>query len=63
MEKNEIYYTVNNKKSNELYQKYINKSKYIDNLNFLGRLGDYKYYNIDSAVNRSILLFKELLYK
>ena len=61
--KNERYYTVNDKKSNELYQKYINESKHIDNLHFLGRLGDYKYYNIDSAVNRSMLLFKELLYK
>lgn len=42
----------------ELYQKYQEKAKSLKNVYFLGRLGDYKYYNMDEAVARAIEVFE-----
>ena len=33
------------------------------NVYFLGRLGDYKYYDMDKAVNRALALFDEVFAK
>ena len=35
-------------------------SKNFDNLYFLGRLGDYKYYDMDKAVARAIDCFEKV---
>ena len=32
----------------------------IKNVYFLGRLGDYKYYDMDKAINRALELFEEV---
>ena len=58
--KNERYYPVLNKESSELYKKYSEKAKSVPNTYFLGRLGDYKYYDMDKAVLRAIELFEEI---
>ena len=44
----------------ELYQKYVEKAKSLKNIYFLGRLGDYKCYNMDEAVARAIEVFESI---
>lgn len=58
--KNERYYPINNDKNDKLYNKYLRESKKLNNVYFFGRLGDYKYYNMDLAVERIFELFKKL---
>lgn len=58
--KNERYYPIPNDKNNELYNRYLVKSKNLNNVYFLGRLGDYKYYDMDKAVLRAIELFETI---
>lgn len=60
LEKNERYYPIPNEKNIELYNKYLEKSKELKNTYFLGRLGDYKYYDMDKAIARAIDLFESL---
>lgn len=57
---NERYYPINNEKNDKLYNKYLHESKKLENVYFFGRLGDYKYYNMDLAVERVFELFKKL---
>lgn len=53
--KNERYYPVPSKESNDLYQRYLQKAKdYAEKVTFLGRLGDYRYYDMDKAVKRAL---------
>lgn len=59
--KNERYYPIPNDANTELYNKYLEKAKNLDNVYFLGRLGDYKYYDMDKAIARAIELFEELV--
>ena len=58
--KNERYYPVPTEETAKLYQKYLEaaKKKY-PNMRFLGRLGDYKYYDMDKAVARALAVFEE----
>ena len=58
--KNERYYPIANDETAELYQKYMDLAKSVPNVYFCGRLGDYKYYDMDKAVARSIELIKGL---
>lgn len=58
--KNERYYPINNEKNDKLYNKYLQESKKLENVYFFGRLGDYKYYNMDLAVERVFELFEKL---
>lgn len=44
------YYPVNNQKNSELYEKYKEKSKQEDNVTFGGRLGEYRYYDMDKVI-------------
>jgi len=62
----EPYYPVPNKKNLELYEKYkqlaINEEK--NNVYFLGRLANYKYFNMDAAIENALDFFNaKLLYK
>lgn len=59
--KNERYYPISNEDNQNLYNKYLEQSKQYPNLFFLGRLGDYKYYDMDKAVLRALNLFEELI--
>lgn len=58
--KNERYYPIPNDESATLYKKYLEKAKKLENIHFLGRLGDYKYYDMDKAILRAIELFEEI---
>lgn len=48
------YYPVLTAESQELYRKYYQKAKQIKNLICCGRLADFKYYNMDQALERAL---------
>ncbi|EAH5413373.1 UDP-galactopyranose mutase, partial [Campylobacter jejuni] len=50
-----------NDENQKLYEKYLNEAAKLKNVHFLGRLGDYKYYDMDKAVERVLKFIKELL--
>ena len=58
--KNERFYPIPKKENIDLYTKYLNiaRQKYPNTI-FLGRLGDYKYYDMDEAVARAIKCAKD----
>ena len=55
---NERYYPIPNEQNELMYSKYKQMAQKLDNVYFLGRLGDYKYYNMDQAVARALNLIK-----
>lgn len=55
---NERYYPINNPQTQELYRRYLQEAEKLSNVYFVGRLGDYKYYNMDLCVNRALDFFK-----
>ncbi len=58
--KNERYYPIPKDENTQLYQKYLNEAQNDKNIYFFGRLGDYKYYDMDKAIARAIELFEEV---
>ena len=40
-------------------EKYIAEANKIENLTFLGRLGDYKYYDMDKAIARALEIMEK----
>ena len=58
--KGDPYYPVPNDYSAEMVKKYHEEVAQLKNVFFLGRLAEYKYYNMDYVVSRSILKFKEV---
>ncbi len=58
--KNDRYYPIANEKTAALYQKYLEEAKNYPNVYFFGRLGDYKYYDMDKAILRCLELIKEI---
>ncbi len=58
--KNERYYPVPTKENEILYQKYLSFADTKKNIYFIGRLGDYKFYSMQSAVLAIFILFKKL---
>lgn len=58
--KNERYYPIPHDNNTALYNKYLKKAQELNGVYFLGRLGDYKYYDMDKAILRGIELFEEV---
>jgi len=58
--KNERYYPIPNEDNFDLYHKYLYEAEKYPNVFFLGRLGDYKYYNMDAAIKRALELYESL---
>lgn len=58
--KNERYYPIINEEHKTLYAKYLALADKLENVTFLGRLGDYKYYDMDQAVARVLKLVEGL---
>ena len=61
LNKNERYYPIATDETQALYNKYLEEAKKFGNVYFLGRLGDYRYYNMDSAIERAIDLFEKVI--
>ena len=57
----EPYYPINNSKNNELYEKYKEYSKNDPKVIFGGRLGQYKYYDMDKVIESSLEIVGEEL--
>ena len=55
----EPYYPMNDDKNNELYSKYAEMSKEYPNILFGGRLGQYKYYNMDQVIRAALDMARE----
>ncbi|MFP3153305.1 UDP-galactopyranose mutase [Lachnospiraceae bacterium ZAX-1] len=50
----EPLYPINNEDNDRIYQMYYEEAKNISNLYVCGRLADYKYYNMDQILERSL---------
>ena len=51
-EGDEPYYPVNDEKNNKLYEKYRELAEKEENVIFGGRLGEYKYYDMDKVIEK-----------
>ena len=56
----EPYYPMNNDKNNDLYQKYAEKAEEDNKVIFGGRLGKYKYYDMDDTIEVAINDYRAL---
>ena len=57
------YYTVSNPESLALYGKYVELAKKLPAVYLLGRLAEFKYYNMDGIVGRALEMADEILAK
>lgn len=57
----EAYYPVNDGKNQKLYQKYLDLAKQKNNVIFGGRLGEYKYYDMDKTIESVLFKVKKFL--
>ena len=57
----EPYYPILNKKNMDLYEKYKNLAELETKIHFLGRLANYKYFNMDSAILNSLEAFDKII--
>jgi UDP-galactopyranose mutase len=54
--RNDRYYPMTSAANAELYQRYLALAEEMPHVRFLGRLGDYQYYDMDDAVARALKL-------
>ncbi len=60
--KNTPYYPIFTKKNQERYNKYLEFSNNFKNILLVGRLAEYKYYDMDDIVEKALKIFeKEIL--
>lgn len=57
----EPYYPILTDQSQELYGKYKTRAVEIDNLYCCGRLGEFKYYNMDQAIKSALRTSKQII--
>ena len=53
----EPFYPIPNDETNILYKKYRDEADRLDNIQFMGRLAEYKYYNMDQVVGKVLKQF------
>ncbi len=56
----EPYYPVPNKKNRRIYERYKHEADGLKDIYFVGRLANYKYFNMDQAFKNALDLFKSL---
>ncbi len=61
--KNEAYYPIPRPENNDLFAKYKNEADKLKNAFFIGRLADYKYYNMDQIAGVALQLFENKIAK
>lgn len=54
------YYPIFTEEDKKKYESYCDKIKDISNLHLLGRLADYKYYNMDQIVARALMVYNKI---
>lgn len=57
----ERYYPINNEKNDSLYLKYKDEASKLDNIYFGGRLGTYKYYDMDDVIKQAFDDAREII--
>ena len=57
--KNEPFYPIFTKENQERHLKYKELAEKFDNLILIGRLAEYKYYNMDDIIKRALEIFEE----
>jgi len=55
------YYAIQNEENGNLYKKYLEKTRHFSNFFLLGRLAEYKYYNIDIIVSAAMDLAEKII--
>ncbi|MFC6268689.1 UDP-galactopyranose mutase [Frigoriflavimonas asaccharolytica] len=60
VDEGEPYYPVPNEKNQEIYSKYKEEADKLTDVYFVGRLANYKYFNMDQAFRNALDLFEEL---
>ncbi len=55
------YYPIPRKENQEIYNQYKKLADETENVYFTGRLGTYKYYNMDQVVAQSLALFRKII--
>ncbi|HEX8561701.1 MAG TPA: UDP-galactopyranose mutase [Flavobacterium sp.] len=60
VDEGEPYYPVPNSRNQEIYEKYKAEADTLTDVYFVGRLANYKYFNMDQAFKNAIDLFYEL---
>ena len=60
VDEGEPYYPVPNAKNQEIYSKYKEEAAKLNNVYFVGRLANYKYFNMDEAFKNALDLFNSL---
>ena len=55
------YYPIPTQKSKERYERYATLADTVEGLTLLGRLAEYRYYDMDDIVQRALDIYKELL--
>jgi UDP-galactopyranose mutase len=55
------YYPINDEKNNKLYEKYLGEAKKFPNVIFGGRLGEYKYYDMDKTIESALKKVEEII--
>lgn len=60
---NEPYYPIPKAENNELFAKYKAEADKLKNVYFVGRLADYKYYNMDQIAGVALQLFEKKIAK
>jgi len=59
----EPYYPIGDEKNSKLLEKYLELQKTVPNVYFGGRLGQYKYFDMDKTIEAALGLVKKLLVK
>lgn len=59
----EPFYPIPNQENKEIFQKYWEATKNLKNTYFMGRLGTYRYLNMDQVVGEALNLFEKLKVK
>lgn len=54
------YYPIENDQNHKLYSMYACEAEKVSNLYLLGRLAQYKYYNMDLVINEALKLYEKL---
>jgi UDP-galactopyranose mutase len=56
--KGEPFYPIPTNENHKLYKKYFESAKALNSVIFIGRLAEYKYYNMDQVVGNTLLKFE-----
>lgn len=55
-DENEPYYSINDEKNNDLYNQYVSLAEKEKNIIFGGRLGQYRYFDMDKVIKEALKL-------